>query len=89
MTDVNSEERESDEEQTEGPPPAKKLKQKRNLVIPRIQLSPPLVLSHVQGRSQPSPAQRAQMNLVLLKGVLCMAPQRKIMFLAYAWITQS
>ena len=54
MTDnISSEECESDEERTEGPPPAKKLKLKCNLVVPQIQL--PDHLSHVQGGgSQPS-----------------------------------
>ena len=56
MTDnVSSEECESDE-QTEGPPPAKNLKQK-TLQFSRstdTATRPPLVLSHVW--SQPSPA---------------------------------
>ena len=59
MTDnVSREKCESDEEQTEGPPPAKKLKQKM-LQFSRstdTATRPMLVLSHVQGRSQPSPA---------------------------------
>ena len=59
MTDkVSSEMCESDEERTEGPPPAKKLKQKTLQFSHSTDTAtrPPLVLSHVRGRSQPSPA---------------------------------
>ena len=87
MTDnVSSKECESDEQRTEEPPPAKKLKQKNAaiLVVPRI---PPLVLSHVGGRSQPPPARRARMNLVVLlsavKGSYVWPPQGKLCSYTY------
>ena len=90
MTDnVSSKECESDEQRTEGPPPAKKLKQKNAaiLAVPRIQLPPPLVLSHVRGRSQPPPARRARLNLVVLlsavKGSCAWPPQGKLCSYAY------
>ena len=60
MTDnVSSEECESDEERTEGPPPAKKLKQKMLQFSHSTDTAtrPQLVPSHVRGRSQPSLAQ--------------------------------
>ena len=76
MTDnISSEECKSDEERTGGPPPAKKLKQKMLQFSGSVDTAtrPPLVLSHMRGRSQPSPARWAWMNLH--------DPPKKIMFL--------